>query len=161
MKYSVFIAFASAVLLSSCASSSITPLSRNSATISTSAAPICRTTGAASVANQMAAVATIKAGYERFVVGGFGTENNTRVVSTGPTYSNTTGTFNRLGNTVYGSANTTYGGQTSYLAGSNNAEMQIFMLNPGDAGYEQGLDARATLGSEWQKKVESGINSCF
>jgi hypothetical protein len=109
----------------------------------------------------MAAVATIKAGYQRFVVGGFGTQNNTRVVSTGPTYSNTTGTFNQFGNSVSGTAHTTYGGQMTYLAGSNNAEMQIIMLNPGDAGFDDGLDARATLGSDWQKKVEDGINSCF
>ncbi|MGN6490120.1 MAG: hypothetical protein ACTHLT_20160 [Devosia sp.] len=129
--------------------------------ISTSAAPACRTTGAAGVANQMAAVATIKAGYQRFIVGGFGTQNNTRVVSTGPTYSTTTGTFNRIGSTVYGNATTNYGGQMTYLAGSNNAEMQIIMLNPGDRGYEEGLDAKTTLGPDWQKKVEKGINTCF
>lgn len=161
MKKSIVILCVSSALLCSCASGSITPLSRNSAIVSASAAPVCRTTGAATVAQQMAAVATIKAGYERFVVGGFGTQNNTRVVSTGPTYSNTTGTFNRFGNSVYGTANTTYGGQATYLAGSNDAQMQIFMLNPGDDGFEQGLDARQLLGPEWQKKVEEGINSCL
>lgn len=109
----------------------------------------------------MAAVATIKAGYERFVVGGFGTMNNTRVVSTGPSYATTTGTFNRFGNSVYGTANTTYGGSNTFVAGSNEAEMQITMLNPGDPGYEQGIDARTALGPDWQKKVDDGINNCF
>ena len=149
------------ISLAACASSSVTQLSRNTAVISTSAAPVCRTSGAASVANQMAAVATLRAGYDRFIVGGFGTTNNTHVVSTGPTYATTTGTFNRFGNTAYGTANTTFGGQSTVVTGSNDAEMQILMLAPGDAGYQQGIDARATLGPDWQKKVQDGINNCF
>lgn len=161
MKYSVLLTYIISISMSACASSSVTQLSRNTAVVSTSAAPVCRTTGAASVANQMAAVATIKAGYSRFIVGGFGTQNNTRVVSTGPSYSTTTGTFNRFGNAVYGNANTTYGGSNTFVAGSNEAEMQIVMLNPGDAGYADGIDARGVLGSDWQKKVEGGINNCF
>lgn len=161
MKYSFAVVVVLSALLSGCASSSVTQLSRNTAVITTSAAPVCRTTGAAEVANQMAAIATIKAGYQRFVVGGFGTANNTRVVSSGPTYATTTGTFSRMGNTMYGTANTSYGGQSTYVTGSNNAEMRIIMLNPGDAGYEQGIDARSTLGSDWQKKVADGISNCF
>ncbi|MBU1335044.1 MAG: hypothetical protein KJ944_20215 [Alphaproteobacteria bacterium] len=161
MNYSVLLTCLMSISLCACASSSVTQLSRNTAVVSTSAAPVCRTTGAASVANQMAAVATIKAGYERFVVGGFGTMNNTRVVSTGPSYATTTGTFNRFGNSVYGTANTTYGGSNTFVAGSNEAEMQITMLNPGDPGYEQGIDARTALGPDWQKKVDDGINNCF
>lgn len=161
MNYSILLTGLAAISLSGCASSSVTQLSSNTAVISASAAPICRTTGAASVANQMAAVATIKAGYNRFIVGGFGTMNNTRLVSTGPTYATTTGTFNRSGNTVYGRANTTYGGSSTFVTGSNDAEMQITMLNPADVGYEQGIDARAALGPDWQKKVDGGINNCF
>lgn len=161
MKYSIILTSVVSISLCGCASSSITQLSRNTAVVSTSAAPVCRTTGAASVANQMAAVATIKAGYGRFIVGGFGTQNNTRVISTGPSYATTTGTFNRFGNTVYGSANTTFGGSNTVVAGSNEAEMQILMLNPGDPGYANGVDARQVLGADWQKKVEDGINNCF
>jgi hypothetical protein len=161
MKYSGMLFVVFSTVLAACASGSVTQLSRNTAVITTAAAPICRTTGAAEVANQMAAIATIKAGYQRFIVGGFGTANNTRVVATGPTFATTTGTFNRMGNTVYGTANTSYGGQSTYVTGSNNAEMQITMLNPGDAGYEQGIDARAALGPDWQKKVDGGINNCF
>lgn len=109
----------------------------------------------------MAAIATIKAGYQRFVVGGFGTANNTRVVSTGPTYATTTGTFSWMGKTTYGTANTSYGGQSTYVTGSNNADMRIIMLNAGDAGYDQGIDAMSALGPDWQKKVADGINNCF
>ena len=51
--------------------------------------------------------------------------------------------------------------QEYVLTGSNNAEMQIVMLNPGEAGFEHGIDAKSTLGQDWQKKVDSGINNCF
>ena len=161
MKYSILLTCLASISLSACASSSVTQLSSNTAVISASAAPICRTTGAASVANQMAAIATIKAGYSRFLVGGFGTMNNTRVVSTGPTYATTSGTFNRYGNSLYGRTNTTFGGSSTFVTGSNDAEMQITMLNQGDAGYEKGIDARAALGPDWQKKVDGGVNNCF
>ena len=49
----------------------------------------------------------------------------------------------------------------TYLAGSNNAEMELVMLNRGDRGFEEAVDAKETLGPEWQKKVEKGINTCF
>jgi hypothetical protein len=147
--------------LSACASTSITQLSRNEAMISTSAAPVCHTSGAANVANQSAAIATIKQGFSRFIVLGYGAQDNTRLVSTGPTYATTNGTFNRFGSTVYGNATTTYGGQMTFVAGRNEAQLRIVMLNPGDAGYEQGLDARETLGPDWAKKVKDGVPTCL
>ena len=149
------------ILLTGCASASIVPMSKNTVAINTRAAPICHTTGAVSVAKKMAAVTTIKQGYQRFVVLGFGAQDNTRVVTTGPTYSSTTAQVTGFGNTAYGTANTTYGGQMTYVAGGNNAQMQVAMLNPGDPGYDQGIDARDTLGPDWQKIVDNGINSCF
>lgn len=148
-------------LLMGCASSSITPLSRNSAMISTTAAPVCGTTGAATVAQQMAAIATLRQGYSRFVVAGFGTANNTQVVTTGPTSATTRGTVSSFGNTAFGNSTTTFGGQRTSIRGSNDAQMQVIMLNPGDPGYEQGLDAKSTLGADWAKKLEDGVPNCF
>ena len=118
----------------SCTSSSVTPTARNSVLISTRAAPICGTQGAIAVANQTAAIATIKQGYNRFIIVGAGAQDNTRVVTTGPTYSTTRGTFNTLGGTVYGSANTFYGGQQTSITGGNNAQMQVVMFNPETRG---------------------------
>lgn len=151
----------SILLLAGCASSSFTQLARNQGIVSTSAAPICRTTGAAEVAKQSAAIATLKQGFERFVIVGYGTEDNTRLVSTGPTYATTNGTYNRLGNTVYGSSTTQFGGQSTFIAGRNEAQLQIVMLNRGDAGYDDGLDAKQTLGPNWEKKVAEGVPTCF
>jgi hypothetical protein len=109
----------------------------------------------------MAAITTIKQGFQRFLVLGFGTQNNTVVSSTGPTYANTTGSFNTYGNRTYGTATTTFGGQQTVVSGSNDAQMQVVMLNPGDMGYEDALDARQVLGPDWSEKVEKGINNCF
>ena len=157
----LFILATLSALLNGCASSAITRLTGNQAMITTRAAAVCGTTGAASVAERMAAVATIKQNYERFVVGGFGTENNTQLVTTGPTYANTNISMNQFGNTAYGSARTTFGGQMTYLRGSNDAQMRVIMLNPGDQGFEQGIDAKQVLGPEWRKLVDEGINHCF
>lgn len=150
-----------AMALSGCASAQMTKLSKNQAVISTRAAPVCHTTGAVSVANQMAAISTIREGYQRFIVLGIGSQDNTRVFSTGPTYANTTGQISTFGNTAYGTARTTYGGSTLMVAGSNNAQMQIVMLNPGDSGFEDGIDARRTLGPDWQERVEKGVTNCL
>jgi hypothetical protein len=144
-----------------CASTSITPLSKNRVLVSTSAAPICGTTGATSVANQFAAIITIRQGYERFIITDMGVQDNVSVSRSGPTYSTTTGNFNRFGNTVYGSTHTTYGGQMTQISGSNDAQMQVVMLNPGDLGFEEGINAKATLGADWEKKVQDGVPTCL
>lgn len=161
MKFSATITLTAIFVLYGCASASVVPMSKNRVAINTRAAPICHTTGAVSVAQKMAAITTIRQGYERFVVLGYGAEDNTRVISTGPTYATTTGSFSRFGNTGYGTATTTFGGQNTFIAGGNNAEMQIVMLNAQDEGFEEGIDARQVLGPDWQKALEQGVNSCF
>jgi hypothetical protein len=150
-----------ALNLAGCAGGSIVPLSKNRAMITASAAPICGTTGAVSVANQMAAIATIKQGHERFIILDMGVQNNVSVSRTGPTYATTSGTFNRFGNTVYGSSHTTYGGQMTQISGSNDAQMQVVMLGPSDPGYDEGISAKATLGADWEKKVADGVATCL
>ena len=149
------------LLVSACASTSFTQLARNQAVVSTSAAAVCHTSGAAEVAKQGAAIATIKQGFERFIIVGYGTEDKTRIVSTGPTYATTTGTYNRFGNSVYGSSTTQFGGQSTFIAGRNEAQLHIVMLNPGDEGFDQGLDAKQALGPDWEAKVKDGVPTCF
>ena len=129
--------------------------------VSTSAAPICHTTGASNVGQQMAAITTIKQGFSRFIILGYGAQDNTRLVTTGPTYATTTANVNTFGNTAYGTATTQFGGQQTFVTGRNDAQFQIVMLNAGDQGYEQGLDAKQILGADWEKKVAQGVNNCF
>ena len=122
----------SAATVAGCARSSITPVARNQALINTSAAPVCGTDGAAAVAAQMAAVATIRQGYERYVIAGGNVQDNTRVFVTGPTHATTTGSVSAFGNAAYGRSTTTYGGRQMMVGGRNNAQVGLVMFNSGD-----------------------------
>lgn len=156
----MFSTLAASILLTACVSTDVTQLTRNEFIISTSAAPACGTSGARRVVNRMAAVETIRQGYDRFVIAGARSENNVRAVNTGPTNAYTTGQATTVGNTTYGSATTTYsGGGVTYM-GSNDADLHVIMLRPGDAGFDNALDARETLGPEWQRLVEEGVRTC-
>lgn len=159
MRFSALIPFLT-LALAGCASTSVTPVSKNQIIISTSAAPACGTSGAAKVASQMAAVETIRRGYQRFVILGAQRQNNVQAVAAPPMYSTTTGTFTGYGNTVYGNTRTNYYGGGVYYVGSNDADLAVLLLNPGDASYSQGIDAKRELGPEWQEMVENGINTC-
>ena len=147
------------LLITSCARTEIIQLARNQAIISTSAAPVCGEQGALRVARQMAAVATLRQGYERFFLDGVGVDSNVQIHQVPGSYSYTTGTVNVYGNTGYGTFQT-YTPNTTIVTGRNHAQMQVFMVNRGDPNYENALDARQVLGSEWEEKVANGISTC-
>ena len=145
--------------LTACAQTEIIQTAKNQAVVSTSAAPVCGTDGALRVANQMAAVATLRQGYERFSLSGVGTDSNVQVHHVPGSTSYTTGTVNIAGETAYGDFQT-YTPPTTVVSGRNSAQMQVFMMNRGDPGYENALDARQALGPNWQEKVADGILTC-
>lgn len=145
--------------LTACARTEIIPTAKNQAVVSTSAAPVCGTDGALRVANQMAAVATLRQGYERFFLSGVGTDSNVQVHQVPGSTSYTTGTVNVVGETAYGNFQT-YTPPTTVVSGRHSAQMQVFMMNRDDPGYQNALDARQVLGSDWQEKVADGIQTC-
>lgn len=149
-----------AMIVTGCTSSSVTPVSQNQFILSTSGAPACGQTGTARVASQMAAVETLRRGYSRYVIVGSGSQNNVSVTQMAPTYATTNGTFRQSGNTMYGDSTTTFGGGGIMFSGTNDNQLSVLMLRSGDAGYEQGLDAKAQLGAEWADKVKNGIQTC-
>lgn len=159
MKKSV-VALASMLLLGACVSTSSTQVSRNEFLISTSAAPVCGGTGAQKVAAKMAAVEVLRNGFERYRIVGAQSQNNVGSYTTGPTYANTFGNYNVAGNSVYGSSNTYYGGQQTVIYGSHDTTIGVVGFNRGEPGYNDAVDAKRTLGPDWQKLVESGINTC-
>lgn len=152
-------ALAVVFVLAACARTEIIPTARNQAVVSTSAAPVCGTDGALRVANQMAAVATLRQGYERFFLSEVGTDSNVQVYQVPGSTSYTTGTVNIVGNSAYGSFQT-YTPPTTVVSGRNYAQMQVYMVNRGDPGYQNALDARRVLGPDWQEKVADGIQTC-
>lgn len=149
------------VAVAGCAQTSVTQMSRNEIMVTTSAAPVCGVNGSQQVAQAMVAVETLRRGFERYIIGGAQSRDNTTIVQTGPTYANTYSTATVSGNTAYGSSTTYYGGQSTMIMGSHDTAMRVVMFKPGDPGYEQGVDAKATLGPEWEKKVKDGVDSCF
>jgi hypothetical protein len=149
-----------ALSVAACAQTSVMQVSSNEIMLTTSAAPICGATGSQDVAQQMAAIETLRRGFTRYIVGGAASQNNVGVMQTGPTYSNTYGSATVTGNSVYGQSTTYYGGQQTIVYGSHDTAMRILMLRAGDPGFDQGVDAQTILGPDWQKKVADGVNSC-
>ncbi|ANM02694.1 hypothetical protein AMC78_CH00546 [Rhizobium phaseoli] len=105
-----------ATLLSSCAASSAIRTSKNELIIKTEAAPVCGGIGAMKVAEKQAAIETIKAGYDRYVIVGQAGADTTRVVQMPGSYT-TTGTATLYGNTGYYSGNTVYNPGPTYVSG--------------------------------------------
>ena len=142
------------VLLAACTRTSVTDTSKTTALISTSAAPICMQGGAVATANQMAAITTLRKGYKRYTIGSAGTQSNVRAIRTGPTYADT---YINAG----GGLSTSLGGSSTVITGRHNAQVHIRMFNPGDRGYGNAIDAKRTLGKNWEQKVKQGLVTCF
>jgi hypothetical protein len=46
------------------------------------------------------------------------------------------------------------------LVGQHNANLLVLMLNPGDAEFRDGVDAKQVLGADWKKLLQRGIRTC-
>lgn len=156
----LYLAAFSVFLATSCASTSITPLTNNSFLLQTSAAPACGASGSAKVAAKMAAIETLKRGYSRFIISAAGAQNNVSVINRAPTYANTSTNVSVYGNTAYGNSTTTFGGGGPLITGSRDTQLQVLMLNPGDQYFQRGVDAKQQLGADWEQQVAKGIATC-
>lgn len=142
--------------LGACAGSEAIRTSANSMVIQTSAAPICGGQGAIRVAQQMAAIETIRAGYDRYIITGGQTQNN--VITTQlPGTANTVIT----GSNGYYHGTTTYNPGPTIVSGSHDQGLAVVMFKEGDPGAEQALSARDALGPKWQERVKDGVKTCF
>lgn len=118
-------------------------------------------TGAQNVASQRAAVETLRRGYDRYMIVGGGYENNVGVVGYTPVTANTTGSATAFGNTAYGQATTTYSGGQPIIAGAHNQGLVVKMFKAEDPAGANAIDAKGSLGADWQKKVESNSLTCL
>lgn len=155
-----FVVIAASLIVAGCAETTVTPISRNQIMISTSAAPACGTSGAMKVASKMAAVETLRRGYERFILAGAGSQNNVTAVSMPPTYAYTNSTYNAYGNSIYGNSSTTFGGGGLMMVGTNDAGLHVVMFKRGERGFNDAVDAKSQLGPDWQKLVKDGVTTC-
>lgn len=149
-----------ALVLGACASGKAIRTSSNTMIIQASAAPACRASGAADVAQQVAAIETIRAGYDAYVVVGADSQNNV-VATRGP------GTVSTSGQGTYGNGQVRYQETSTYnpgmpiIAGSHDSSLAIRMYRAGEPGYENAIPARDILGPDWEQKVKSGVSSCL
>ncbi|MFU1477406.1 hypothetical protein ACM25N_06745 [Roseovarius sp. C7] len=148
------------VLLAGCAETSVTPISKNSFLLDVSAEPVCGSTGASKVAGKMAAVETLRAGYDGFLIQGAGMQNNTQVIQTGPTGAYTTSTYTGYGNTMTGHSSTTYTGGGPMILGSYDQRLVVRMIKRNEPLFKQAVDARRYLGEDWKELVNSGVHTC-
>jgi hypothetical protein len=124
-------------------------------TVTVSAAPVCGGTGAADYAAKFAAIETIKAGFDGYIISGGAAQNNVKIMAMPGTY-NTTGVV--TGN-MY-SAQTTYNPGPIVPMGSHDQQLALKMFKRGDAGFSESVDARQVLGADWQELVKNGKNTC-
>lgn len=137
MKY-LIVAGLCVAALAGCASSSMMRLNADTAEINVNAAPVCGSAGAQRVAYEDAAIETLRAGYDGFIIGG-------------------TDEANPFGGVLF---NQTYGASNSFGSATmlfrHDQKLLIKMFHRGDPGYSRTVDARSVLGPKWEQKVHSG-----
>ena len=137
-----FFLLAACALLSGCASTSVMQTSANTAEITVDAAPVCGTTGAQKVAYEDAAIETLRAGFDRFIIGADAGASNLSGAVTGAD--------------VTGSPYQSSGISSTTFLFHHHERLFIHMFRPGDAGYDDAVDARSVLGPRWEAKVRNG-----
>lgn len=146
----------STLALAACAGSSTIRTSADTAIVQTSAAPVCGGIGAARVAQKQAAIETIKAGYDRYVIMDAAAANNVSVAHMPGSYK-TTGFVN------HGqlSATTTYRPGPTVVYGSHDQAFAIRMFRNSDPGAQQAVSAHDVLGPDWAEIVKTGaVRTC-
>jgi hypothetical protein len=144
--------FAAALILGACARSSTIPLSADTFQLLTSAAPVCGTAGAQTVAVRRAAIETINRGFDKFVILNAAAANNVRVAGYTPVQPHTTGAV--YGNTM--TATTTYSGGYPIVAGTHDQGLIVKMFKNDDPHGGNAISARGMLGPKWQEVVQEG-----
>lgn len=120
---------------------------------------MCGSTGAAKVAEKQAAIETIKAGYDRYIITDAGASDSVSVTRL-PGHYNTYGTANMHGGYGTYSATTTYQPGPTIVSGSYDQSFAIRMFRDGEPGASQGISAKQTLGPKWELFVKNGVNFC-
>jgi hypothetical protein len=154
------IVVALALALAGCARSEAVRTSSNTMFISTSAAPVCGGQGALHVAQEQAAIQTIRAGYDRYFITGGQAQNNVAVTQMPGSYE-TTGTYTGTYGGGFYQSNTTYQPGPTIIHGSHDQGITIVMFHEGEPNAQQAIPARETLGPDWEEKVKRPHFTCL
>ncbi|WP_044548395.1 hypothetical protein [Mesorhizobium japonicum] len=147
-------------LVSACAASSAIRTSASTEIVQTSAAPVCGGIGAARVAQKQAAIDTLKAGYDRYIIYDAAASNDVRVTQMPGSYQ-TIGTASVNANMATLNANTQYIPGPTIVSGGHHQSLGVKMFKEGEPGAAQAVSARDTLGPDWQKLLKEGtVRTC-
>jgi hypothetical protein len=136
--------------LSGCVSTSVIPFSENTLQINTSADPVCGGAGAQKVALTDAAIATLNAGFDSFIIQGSQAQNNVRVVGYTPVEAHTTSNGD-------GTSYTTVSGGQPIVGGTHDHSIVVQMFHASDPNAANTISARGYLGPDWQKIAAKGF----
>lgn len=145
------VAVSVSLILAGCVGTNTVRTSVDTALVQVRAAPICGGSGAANVAQKQAAIETLKAGYDRYIILGGQSENTVRANQMPGTYQ-TTGHI--YGNMV--TANTTYTPGPVVFSGAHSQQFAIKMFKESDPNAQFALSARDALGPKWPEMVKAG-----
>lgn len=147
------------LFLTGCAETQVVRTSNNTLLLQTSAAPACGVQGSMRVAQKMAAIETLRAGYDRYVITDGSVQNNvTSETLPGSYHSN--GYVSGNANFASFSSNSYYQPGPTVFHGKNDTVFQIKMFKKGQKGYSNAISAKEILGADWEKLVETGVNTC-
>src|ERR1700712_664651 len=156
MKIRTVIAILAVANLAACAEASGVRVSQNEMMIESRAAPRCGGVGAFKVAQQQAAIETIKAGYDRFRIEDAESANNTYLEEQ-PGYYQTYRQKDASGSRY---SETTYTPGYVLTRGHRNQRLTVKMFRYAERGGENAIPARETLGPDWPRIVRNGISGC-
>ena len=164
-KFSKLLALTGCCYLAGCAHPSVMDLDANTVQVSTNAAPICGGEGAQKAAVKLAAIETIKHGFDRYIILGAQAATTQQYAGSTPIVANSygSGTVTTLGNSAaFQSQSTTYvTGGTPIILNRHNQALQVRMYAATDPQAINAIDARRILGAEWQKLVAKGtVTTC-
>ena len=126
------------IALAACSKASVVPISATEFRVAVDAHPNCGPTGAQKFAVDSAAVATIKQGFDLFIVVGV----DERSVASGAFV--TPGILSR--------------GGVAGIARRHHNAIQVRIFKHGDKGAQGAIDARRHLGADWPTKVKRGVS---
>lgn len=138
----------SAAALVGCAKTDTIPLSADEVQILVEAPPACGATGAQRLAAAVAAVETVRRGFDRFVVTAINGKSLASGIWTSPSTTR-----------VVGSKTTVSSGGWASISHRHQNTMRIRMTKRGDPEVERAIDARAHLGPKWRETVKDGAST--
>ena len=137
------------LFLAGCASASVMDLDANTVQVSAGAAPACGAIGAQNYAVKTAAYQTLRRGYDRYIIAGAQATAQDRFAGYTPMYANS-----------YGNSTMITGGEPIVMT-EHGQNLVVHMFHSGDPGSENAIDAKTTLGPDWQKILTKGPgNTC-